>query len=109
MWYHWLSVLSFLTAVLLTDFPTAAMHWDEIRVKHTWNDVPANWECLGNTTAGAIINLHIALKPDRENALIDALSEVSNPRHSRHVTLTAPPLAHSFTFSAPIQIRRTSF
>ena len=109
MWYHWHSTLTFLIVVLLAYFARAAVHWDEMLVKHTWNAVPANWECLGNATAGAIIKLHIALKPDRESALVDALSEVSNPKHPRHVLLTTPPLVLLFTRAAPFQIWRISF
>ena len=101
-------MLSFLIAVILADFVTPEVHWDEMWVKHTWNSVPANWESLGNTTAGAIIDLHIALKPDRERALVDALSEVSNPRHTRHVHLTHS-LAPLFTCAVPFQIWRISF
>ena len=92
MSYHWLSTLSFLIAVLLADFATAAVNWDEMRVKHSWNSVPENWESLGNTTDGSMINLHLALQPERETALIDALFEVSNPSHPRHV-LAIPLLA----------------
>ena len=108
--YHWLFTFSlcFLIATLLVDFTTAAEHWDEMLVKHSWNAVPAHWESLGNTTAGAIIELHIALKSDRENALINALFEVSDPEHQRHV-LTTPLLAPLFTCPATFQIWRISF
>ncbi|KAF8265387.1 subtilisin-like protein [Lactarius quietus] len=58
--------------------------WDNMQVKHTWNAVPANWECLGPPPSGTTIDLHIALKPHRENALIDALYEVSDPRNPRY-------------------------
>lgn len=34
----------------------------------------------------------IALKPDHENGLIDRLYKVCNPKHSKHVGLTTPPL-----------------
>ena len=102
MWYHLLSALYFLIAVLLADFAMAALHWDEMTVKHTWNAVPANWESQGNTTTGAMIKLHIALKPDRESALIDALSEISNPGHSRHVLLTLLPCIYS---RMPLRLR----
>ena len=64
MLYHRLFELSFLITLLLADFATAAIHWDVMLVKHTWNGVPANWESVGNTTAGVIIKLHIALKAD---------------------------------------------
>ncbi|KAF8257579.1 peptidase S8/S53 domain-containing protein [Lactarius quietus] len=58
--------------------------WDNMQVKHTWNAVPENWECLGPPPSGTTIDLHIALKPHRENALIDALYEVSDPRNQRY-------------------------
>ena len=102
-----LFTLCFLIA-LLANFATAAVHWDEVLIKHTWNAIPANWECLGNATAGTIM-LHIALKSDQESALIDALYEVSNPENPKHVppaTLHPVPL---FTYLAPFQIRRISF
>ena len=109
MSHHWLSTLSFLIAVLLANFTTAAVHWDEKRVMHAWDDVPTDWESQGNTTAGAKIKLHFALKSDRENALIDALYEVSNPDHPRHVLLTTPPLVPLLTCAAPFQLWCLSF
>ena len=50
---------SFLIALLLADFATAAVRWDDMRVMHAWDDVPADWESLGNATAGAMIKLHL--------------------------------------------------
>ena len=35
--------------------------------------------------------LHIALKANRENALVDALHEVSHPRHPKHVLFASTP------------------
>jgi tripeptidyl-peptidase-1 len=81
MRYHWISVLFFLTAVLLADLVTTLEPWDDMQVKHTWHAVPVHWEGLGHPPAGTRINLHIALSPERESALIDAVSEVSDPRH----------------------------
>ena len=97
---QWLSVLTVLSAVPLTNLatpPTPATLWSDIRVKHTWDSVPENWECLGPPPAGIVINLFIALKPDRENSLIDALYEVSNPGHQKHVVLTTHLLVLVFT------------
>ena len=109
MLYRWFFALSFITAVLLADFVMTVVIWDEMLIKHTWNAVPADWESLGNTTAGAMIKLHIALKPDRESALVDTLYEVSNPKHPRHALLATPPLAPLFTCAAPFQIWRIFF
>jgi tripeptidyl-peptidase-1 len=94
MHYPWFSVLRvlFLTAVLLADFVTSLEPWDDMQVMHTWHAVPVNWESLGHPLAGTRINLHISLRPERESALIDAVFEISNPSHPRHVLLTTPPL-----------------
>ncbi|KAH8983961.1 subtilisin-like protein [Lactarius hatsudake] len=58
--------------------------------------IPENWESLGFPPADTMIDLYIALKPYRENSLVHALNEVSDPRHSRHVSSTVPSLC---TFS----------
>ncbi|KAI9431929.1 hypothetical protein H4582DRAFT_2102729 [Lactarius indigo] len=50
-----------------------------MRVKRAQNAVLATWKGLGPPPADAAIDLSIALKPHNENALIDALYEVSNP------------------------------
>jgi hypothetical protein len=89
MHYLRFSVLFVLAAAPLCDLsmPLAPL-WDDMRVKHTWNAVPANWESLGHPPAGTTIDLHIALKPHRESALIDALYEVSDPRLPTYVLLS---------------------
>ncbi|KAH8986403.1 subtilisin-like protein [Lactarius hatsudake] len=82
MRYRWLTVLSLLSTVPLGGF--AASPWDDMRSIHSWKTIPENWESLGPPTADTMIDLYIALKPYRENALIDALNEVSDPRHPRY-------------------------
>ncbi|KAH9021364.1 peptidase S8/S53 domain-containing protein [Lactarius hengduanensis] len=82
MRYHWIPVLFLLSTVSLGAIATS--RWDDIRSKHSWKSIPENWESLGPPTADTVIDLYIALKPDRENALIDALNEVSNPGHPRY-------------------------
>ncbi len=83
---NWLSILSVLSAGSLCILATPhSPLWDDMKVKHAWNAVPENWEILDHPPAGTTINLYLALKSHRENALIDALYEVSNPRHPRHV------------------------
>jgi hypothetical protein len=107
---YWNFVLFFLTAVLLTDFVRSLEPWGDMQVKHTWHAVPVNWESLGHPPTGTRINLYIALRPKREGALIDAVSEVSNPRHPKHVLLTTLPLVPLFTCARyPFQIWRTPF
>ena len=58
--------------------------------KHKWIQIPDKWVTLGHPPEGATINLHIALKSDRENALIDALKEVSQPSNPKYVLLATP-------------------
>ncbi|KAH8981879.1 subtilisin-like protein [Lactarius akahatsu] len=100
MRYYWLYALSFLTVTPLAGFATPLAPWCDLRVKHVWSAVPANWETLGCPSAGTTIDLYIALNPHQENALIDALYQVSDPKHLRHVHLTPAPLAPSFTYGA---------
>ncbi|KAH9064052.1 subtilisin-like protein [Lactarius vividus] len=92
MHYLILSVLFTLAAVTLGCLATP--RWDDLIVKHAWKAVPESWECLGLPPAGTVINLHIALKPHRENALVEALYEVSSPGHPKHVLSTTPLRTH---------------
>ena len=88
---HWLFVLSILAAGPLANFATPlAPPWDDMRTKHTWNSVPPNWEAVGHPPAGTTINLHIALKHHHENALIDALYAVSDPRSPKYILSKTP-------------------
>ncbi|KAH9054076.1 subtilisin-like protein [Lactarius deliciosus] len=91
MRYHWLYILSFLTATPLANFAALLAPWDDMRpIGRLWAARPP----------GTTIDLYIALNPHQENALIDALYQVSDPKHPRHVHLTAAPLAPSFTYGA---------
>ncbi|KAH9179939.1 hypothetical protein EDB89DRAFT_2062947 [Lactarius sanguifluus] len=73
------SVLSVLAAVPLINFATPLNH------------IPPSWETLGHPPAGTTIDLHVALKAHDENALVDALYEVSTPRSPKHVLSNNPP------------------
>ncbi len=91
MHYHCIVVLSVLAAVPLGSLAKPrSPRWDDMQTKHSWNAVPKNWESLGRPPSGTTIDLYVGLKPHRENALIDALYEVSSPKHPKHV------LHHSF-------------
>ena len=86
-----LSGISLLTAAPLYSLAKLlAPPWDDIRVKHTWNAVPPNWETLGDPPAGTTIDLHVALMPHNESALIDELYEVSDPGSPKRVFLNHP-------------------
>ncbi|KAH8994672.1 subtilisin-like protein [Lactarius hatsudake] len=85
MRYHLISALSVLAATLLASLAKPfSPHWDDMRIKHSWNAVPNNWESLGNPRSGTTIDLYVALKAQRENALIDTLYQVSDPNHPRY-------------------------
>ncbi|KAH9022820.1 subtilisin-like protein [Lactarius pseudohatsudake] len=103
MRYHLISVISFLAAVLLGSLAKPfSPRWDDMRIKHSWNTVPENWESLGNPLNGTTIDLYVALKAHRENALIDTLYQVSNPNHPRHVYSATPSLTHVLTSVAAL-------
>jgi tripeptidyl-peptidase-1 len=82
---YWLSVLSVLAAVPLGLSTPISPRWDYMRLKHSWESIPEKWECRGHPPTGTAIDLRVSLKPHRENALIDALYEVSDPSHSKYV------------------------
>ncbi|KAH8985664.1 subtilisin-like protein [Lactarius akahatsu] len=85
MRYHCIVVLSVIATGLLASFAKSlSPPWDDMHIKHSWNAVPNDWVSLGRPPSGTTIDLYIALKPHRENALIDALYEVSEPGHPRY-------------------------
>ncbi|KAH9017706.1 subtilisin-like protein [Lactarius pseudohatsudake] len=82
---HALSVLATLSAPLLCGLAMPlASRWDGMKVKHAWDAVPKNWQSLGHPSNQTTINLHLALKSHREDAMAEALYEVSDPQHSRY-------------------------
>ncbi|KAF8262578.1 subtilisin-like protein [Lactarius quietus] len=83
MRYNPISVLSFLATVLVCYAKPISPRWNDMHTVHSWKKVPENWEKLGHPTAGTTISLHIAIRPHRESALIDALYEVSDPNHPK--------------------------
>ncbi|KAF8266400.1 peptidase S8/S53 domain-containing protein [Lactarius quietus] len=92
MRYYHLSMLSVISAASLTNSSMPLVpRWDNVRVKHTWHTVPSNWESLGPPFFNTTIDLHIELQPQHENALIDALYEVSTPGNPKRVISDTPP------------------
>ncbi|KAH8986678.1 subtilisin-like protein [Lactarius akahatsu] len=88
---HALSVLATLSTSLLCGFATSVTsRWDGMKVKHAWGAVPKNWKSLGHPSNETTIDLHLALKSHREDALVEALYEVSDPEHSRYAP--TPPI-----------------
>ncbi|KAH9027944.1 subtilisin-like protein [Lactarius pseudohatsudake] len=82
---HALSVLATLSALLLCGFATPlTSRWGRMKVKHAWDTVPKNWQSLGHPSNQTTVDLHLALKSHREDALVEALYQVSDPKHSRY-------------------------
>ena len=61
---------------LKTTLPCA---WENMIVRHKWDVIPDNWVTLGHPPDVTTIDFYIALKPNRDHALIDALQEVTSP------------------------------
>ncbi|KAI9453713.1 hypothetical protein BJY52DRAFT_1189412 [Lactarius psammicola] len=55
-----------------------------MRSKHSWHAVPEDWEYLDHLLNGTTIDLYVAFRPCRENALIDVLYEVSTLEHPKY-------------------------
>ena len=110
MHYFWLSVLFVLAAGVSSAATPFAPNssWSDMHTKHRWNAVPEKWERVGHPSVDTMIDLRIALKPHRENALIDALYEVSNPKHPKHVLYSIHLPTHMILTcdTATLQIRR---
>jgi tripeptidyl-peptidase-1 len=86
MHLYQLSVLSMLAAAPLHNLANPpSSPWQHRRVKHSWKTIPPNWESLGHPHPGTTINLYVALMPQHEHALIDALYNVSDPRSPKYV------------------------
>jgi hypothetical protein len=104
MYYNRIFVLSVLAAVPLVGFATPlSPQWDDMRSKHSWSaGVPEDWECSGRPPTNTTIDLYVALTPHRENAMIDALYEVSTPGHPKFDFSATPFLTHVLT--CPLQI-----
>jgi tripeptidyl-peptidase-1 len=85
-----LSTLAVLSASLLGSLATPHVpRWGGMKVMHAWSAIPQNWVSMGHPHAETTIDLHLALKSHHEDALVDVLYEVSNPRHPKYVS---PPL-----------------
>jgi hypothetical protein len=92
MRFHRIFVLSILAAIPLVGLatPHSPPRWDGMRSKHSWSAVPEDWEYSGHPPTGTTIDLYVALRPHREDALIQALYEVSTPGNPKYVVSTTP-------------------
>jgi hypothetical protein len=107
---YWLSVLpvAVLAAIPVCLTTPLSPRWDDVRVKHAWFSIPEKWECQGYPPVGTTMDLRVALKPHRENALIDVLYKISDLSHLKCVSipllLCVRSLKHSCT-CAMLQLR----
>ncbi|KAF8265202.1 Pro-kumamolisin, activation domain-containing protein, partial [Lactarius quietus] len=81
---HLLSVLSVFAVRLLDGLAIPSSDWDDVHPKHIWYSVPDSWHNLGHPPADTTIDIHVALQAQDENALIDALYDVSSPGHPKY-------------------------
>ncbi|KAH9068090.1 subtilisin-like protein [Lactarius deliciosus] len=96
--YHLLSVLPILATGPVNSLATPLTRlWDAKKVKHSWGAVPQDWENFGHLAADTTIDLYLALKPQHENALIDALLEIRRTLIQEQVAQLVAP--HSDTLS----------
>ncbi|KAH8982942.1 subtilisin-like protein [Lactarius hatsudake] len=58
--------------------------WDRMKLMHAWSTVPKNWESLGHPSNETAIDFYLALKSEQENALVDALYRVSDPKSPKY-------------------------
>lgn len=75
-----------LSALAVAPFVLASPHasrWNDFKVKHAWVDVPTDWVLHDEPASDATIDLRLAMKPEDDTAIIDALYEVSDPLHPR--------------------------
>ncbi|KAI9436599.1 subtilisin-like protein [Lactarius indigo] len=86
MFSHPLLVFSVLASGIINCLAETPLEprWGDVRTKHAWGDIPEHWETLGHPPAGTTIDLHIALEPQRKNAVVDTLYEVSFPRSPKY-------------------------
>ena len=102
---YWFSVLpvAVLSAIPFGLTTPLSPRWDDMRIRHVWGFIPEKWECQGHPPVGTTMDLRIALKPHRENTLIDVLYEVSDPNHSRYVSISlllcVCLLEHSYAYT----------
>jgi hypothetical protein len=104
---QWFFVLSVITSAAISLAKPIAPRWDDMKVKHSWDTIPDIWEHHGHPPDGATIDLRIALKPHRENTLIETLYEVSDPKHPKCVPSRRIPVriySHSRAYRLSTQI-----
>lgn len=59
--------------------------WEDLLVKHSWDEVPRGWEYRSPAPADYLFDLKFGMKQPRMGELISNLMEISNPKHPRFV------------------------
>jgi len=59
--------------------------WQDLVVKHSWNEIPRGWECKGPAPAHYVFELKIGMKQPRIDELFASLMKISDPEHARFV------------------------
>lgn len=79
-----LSLLSTFGVSLFLLVHAAPAHLSEPTVKHSWQQIPTDWEVHSAPAGDHPITLKIGLKQSRIDELIDNLYQVSDPFHERY-------------------------
>ncbi|KAI0741645.1 peptidase S8/S53 domain-containing protein [Daedaleopsis nitida] len=64
--------------------PLASKRWDDLEIKHAWEEIPRGWELHGPAPSDYTFDMRIGLKQNRFDELVTALYEVSDPAHARY-------------------------
>ncbi|SRR5258708_38238042 len=59
--------------------------WEDLLVKHFWDEIPRGWECRSPAPADYLFDLKFGMKQPRMGELIANLMEISDPEHPRFV------------------------
>ncbi|KDQ50709.1 hypothetical protein JAAARDRAFT_185905 [Jaapia argillacea MUCL 33604] len=78
------SVLLLGLAGLCASKPLLNRRWDDLKVRHSWVEVPRGWKLQGPAPADHKLAMRIGLKQDKLDELISALYTVSDPTHGNY-------------------------
>ncbi|KAF9460533.1 peptidase S8/S53 domain-containing protein [Collybia nuda] len=73
-----------LTLIQTSIAGSLTKQWEDLRVKHSWIDIPRGWEYLSPAPGNMSFDLRLGLKQNKIKDLISSLMETSNPSHERY-------------------------
>lgn len=82
-WSH----VAVLALVHLVTASPLTRRWDELQVKHAWDEIPRGWVLHSEAPADHKLKLRVGLKQDRFDELVEHLYQVSDPAHERYETV----------------------